>query len=78
MIFINFMPISSGESEEFYYQIGHHKLNIDDVKHGILRGNKKHQGSKFSPYKDGDSKLKLSIKEDLRILLFFKEENILP
>lgn len=37
----------SSNSDNFYYNIGGYDFTLDELKHGLLRGNKKKPGSFF-------------------------------
>ncbi|KAL4505506.1 hypothetical protein ABPG72_002568 [Tetrahymena utriculariae] len=64
--------------QKFEYRIGHQTFSIEDVKHGILRCNKRHKGSSFHPFAGSDDKYQLIQQQDLRVLILFKEENASP
>ncbi|KAK2158173.1 hypothetical protein LSH36_175g03004 [Paralvinella palmiformis] len=44
------------------YHIGGHVFSLDDIEHGILRGNRPHPGSKTPPFKDNDPRRSFVVK----------------
>lgn len=44
------------------YRIGGHVFSLDDIEHGILRGNRPHPGSKTPPFSEKDPRLSLIVK----------------
>jgi len=74
----------------FYYNIGGMNYTLEDIKHGVLRGNKKAPGSMFRNFSGGDKRNLLNDNKEPRALFLaldypelpeqievFKEENLL-
>eukprot|EP00831_Metopus_contortus_P051134 TRINITY_DN42945_c0_g1_i1.p1 TRINITY_DN42945_c0_g1~~TRINITY_DN42945_c0_g1_i1.p1 ORF type:complete len:279 (+),score=39.21 TRINITY_DN42945_c0_g1_i1:424-1260(+) len=53
---------------EFYYNISGMNFTLDEIKHGILRGNKKKPGSLFRMFSSSDKRNMLPDYNDCRIL----------
>ena len=53
-------------------------FTIEEIKHGILRGNRKQPGSYFKPLSGSDPKNNLLQLRDPRIIFVFFEEQIIP
>jgi NIMA (never in mitosis gene a)-related kinase len=67
------------EKDPFFYNIGQMEFNIEDIKHGILRGNKKSPNAYYyRNFADSDPRAKLGKSDDPRIVLLFNEEESLP
>lgn len=49
------------------YQIGEHIYSLDDMEHGILRGNKAHPTTKKNAFRSRDSRIKFIVPLDPRI-----------
>jgi len=49
------------------YQIGRDIYSLDDIEHGILRGNQSPPGSLFKPFSSNDSRLPHIMSKDCRI-----------
>lgn len=47
------------EGDSFYYNIGGYNFTIDELKHGLLRGNQKKPGAFFRTLSGGDDRTKL-------------------
>ncbi|ELT91929.1 hypothetical protein CAPTEDRAFT_216457 [Capitella teleta] len=45
------------------YNIGGHVFSLDEIEHGILRGNRPHPASKTAPFGNADPRLKFILKE---------------
>ncbi|KAL4490020.1 hypothetical protein ABPG73_021064 [Tetrahymena malaccensis] len=73
----SFLPFFK-KQQKFEYKIGQQIFSIEEVKHGILRCNKKHKGSSFRPFNESNDKYNLVQQQDLRVLILFKEENASP
>ena len=64
----NAAPIASVlEVPDFWakarYQVGSHVLSLDDIEHGILRGNRPHPSTKRACFGDGDPRRALSVPD---------------
>jgi len=71
--------IQLGEkNEDFFYNIGGLKFTIEDLKHGILRGNKKDPDAWFPTFSDKDPRNQITQISDQRILLTFKNDKEWP
>ena len=61
-------PSSSYKRSWFFsntcYNIGGHVLSLEDVEHGVLRGNRKSPGAIFRRFSSGDERTALSIPSD--------------
>lgn len=61
-------------AKKFFYQLGKYQFTVEDVKHGILRGNKR-PGFKADFSTLSDERTKFIQPLDLRVLVLFREEN---
>jgi len=43
------------------YEVGGYRFSLNDIEHGILRGNRKHPYRLFKPFRKGDSRIEFSI-----------------
>jgi hypothetical protein len=43
------------------YEIGGHRFSLNDIEHGILRGNRRHPYGLFKPFRKGDPRIDFSI-----------------
>ncbi|KAL4453141.1 hypothetical protein ABPG74_015372 [Tetrahymena malaccensis] len=73
----SFLPFQKSQ-DQFYYTISNFQFTLDEIKHGILRGNKTHKLSSFKPFQENDSRKQFVLTPDLRVLMLFKEENAIP
>lgn len=46
------------------YQVGSYVLSLDDIEHGVLRGNRPHPSTKKRCFADGDARLRLAIPDE--------------
>ncbi|KAL4453143.1 hypothetical protein ABPG74_015374 [Tetrahymena malaccensis] len=74
----SFLPFFNKSQDVFYYTIGNLQFTLDDIKHGIIRGNKTHKLSSFRQFQENDSRKQFVLAPDLRVLMLFKEENVIP
>ncbi|XP_069179316.1 uncharacterized protein [Procambarus clarkii] len=65
------LPTSTVSVTDFWrryaYQVGPFTLHLDDLEHGVLRGNRPHPTTNTVFFKDGDPRLALSVPADHRI-----------
>jgi hypothetical protein len=76
----NFMNYFWGSSSDhFYYNIGGYNFTLDELKHGLLRGNKKPPHSFFKILSDTDEKCLLLDKlSDPKILFLCLDKGHIP
>ena len=43
------------------YEVGGYRFSLNDIEHGILRGNRRHPYRPFKPFRKGDPRLEFSI-----------------
>jgi len=43
------------------YEIGGYRVSLNDVEHGILRGNRRHPYRLFKPFRKGDARLEVAV-----------------
>jgi NIMA (never in mitosis gene a)-related kinase len=67
-----------GSSPDFFYNIAGHNFTVDDVKHGILRSNKKSPDGHFRGWSGSDPRIQLLQVKDPRVLVLYKEDGDLP
>ncbi|KAG7167714.1 hypothetical protein Hamer_G010097 [Homarus americanus] len=53
--------------QRYYYKVGRYTLHLDDMEHGILRGNRPHPTSGDIMFKRNDPRLALTLPADPRI-----------
>jgi NIMA (never in mitosis gene a)-related kinase len=64
--------INTPPREDFYYNIGQLEFSLDDIKNGILRGNKKSPNAYFFRcFSANDSRARILRLDDLRLVLLF-------
>lgn len=65
--------------DPFYYNVGGQEYSVEDIKHGILRGNKKApEAYIFKTMKDSDQRRQIVNINDNRIILLLMEEGVIP
>lgn len=65
--------------DQFFYRISNMDFTLEDLKHGILRGNKKSPNACFfRQFKDDDERSMVVKTNDKRILFLFMEDNEIP
>jgi len=78
-VFSRFKRFFRPEKDSFFYNIGQMEFDIEDIKHGVLRGNKKSPNAYyFRNFSDKDPRAKLAKSDDPRIVLLFNDEGNLP
>ena len=50
-----------GFFDRVIYEISGYRLSLNDIEHGILRGNRRHPYGLFKPFRKGDPRLQFSI-----------------
>jgi serine/threonine protein kinase len=63
----------SNPTDGFYYNISHNNFTLHELKHGVLRGNKKPPGSYTRVFYSGDPRNMLPNYSDPRVLLICRD-----
>jgi len=75
----NTIPFTAKAEAAFFYNIGDMNFTLDDIKHGILRGNKKSPNSYlFKSFGEKDLRNQIVQISDPRIVLLFQDDGSLP
>jgi hypothetical protein len=71
------LPFYAGQlpSEEFSYNLNGTQLTLEDIKHGILRGNKRSPNGKFVPWPKTNPKASFVVSVDPFVVLLFLEDS---
>lgn len=68
----------SGAAPDFYYNVGGMNFTIEEIKNGVLRSNKKSPSGGFKGWYSSDPRSQILQVKDPRVLILFKENNVLP